>query len=81
MSKVIDFKTEFMTVPEFMRWARIGRTKTYEELAAGRLRAVKVGRKTLIRMPDAHDWARSNPDYPIYVDIRKVLGAVLPDGP
>lgn len=36
MSKVFDFQTEFMTVPEFMRWARIGRTKTYEELAAGR---------------------------------------------
>jgi hypothetical protein len=64
-----------------MRWARIGRAKTCEELTACRISAVKVGRKTLIPIPDAHDWARSNPDYPNYVDIRQVLGAVLANGP
>ena len=50
----------FMTVREFMDWARIGRTKTYEEINSGRLVAVKVGRKTLIPPGAAGDWARSH---------------------
>lgn len=79
MSK--NMQAGFYTVPEFMRWARIGRTKTYEEIGTGRLRAVKVGRKTLIPCGAAGDWARGNPAFPIYVDVRDMLGVELPDVP
>jgi len=37
----------FMTINEFHAWSRLGRTKTYEFLACGELRAIKVGRRTL----------------------------------
>ncbi len=40
------------TIPEFCAWARIGRTKVYELIAAGELPIVKIGKKTLIRFHD-----------------------------
>ena len=69
----------FMTVREFMEWARIGRTKTYEEIAAGRLEAVKVGRKTLIPPGAAGNWAR-NQKRIIWVS-EDAFGKGPPDGP
>lgn len=50
-----------MTVPEFCRWARLGRTATYREVAAGRLVLRKVGAKSLILVSDAEAWLRSLP--------------------
>jgi excisionase family DNA binding protein len=52
---------ELLTIPEFTLWARIGRTKTYEEIAAGALRALKIGRRTLIKRDDALDWLYNQP--------------------
>jgi excisionase family DNA binding protein len=40
----------------------IGNTKVYEEIKAGRLRAVKLGAKTLILYADAKAWVRSLPE-------------------
>lgn len=37
----------------------IGRSKTYLEINAGRLKAVKVGRRVLIRFADAEEWLAS----------------------
>lgn len=34
----------------------IGRTKLYEEISAGRLRVVKVGRRTLVPAKAIADW-------------------------
>ena len=34
----------------------LGRTKTYEELKSGRLRARKIGKRTIISEDDAEDW-------------------------
>jgi excisionase family DNA binding protein len=34
----------------------VGRTKAYQEIGAGKLRACKIGRKTLIRREDAEAW-------------------------
>lgn len=70
----------FMTVREFMDFARIGRTKTYEEIAAGRLKAVKVGRKTLIPPGSAGDWMRTHERVPWRTD-DEVFGKGPPDGP
>lgn len=52
---------ELLTIPEFIQWARIGRTKTYEEIANGALRALKIGRRTLIKRDDALAWLDSQP--------------------
>jgi excisionase family DNA binding protein len=38
----------FYTVPEAGGILRLGRSKLYEEMAAGRLRTIKVGRATRI---------------------------------
>jgi hypothetical protein len=39
----------------------IGRTKAYAEIAAGRLRAVKSGQRTLILADDLRDYLASLP--------------------
>ncbi len=44
------------TVKEFCRKYGIGRTKLYEEINGGRLRAVKCGRRTLILNRDSKSW-------------------------
>lgn len=36
------------TVPQACERANLGRSKLYEEIKAGRLKVVKIGRKTLI---------------------------------
>jgi excisionase family DNA binding protein len=41
------------TVNEFCAWSRLGRTKTYEFIAQGKLPIFKIGSKTLIRVDDA----------------------------
>jgi hypothetical protein len=50
-----------MTVPEFCRWARLGRTATYREIRSGRLKLRKVGAKSLILVSDAETWLQSLP--------------------
>lgn len=50
-----------MTFREFCAWSRIGKTSAYREVAAGRLRVVKVGAKTLVLVRDAESWLRSLP--------------------
>lgn len=50
------------TVNEFLSWAKIGRTKAYEEIEAGRLKIRKIGRKSLILRADAEDWLNSLPE-------------------
>lgn len=52
---------ELLTIPEFCAWARIGRTKAYEELASGGLPALKIGRRTLIKAADAYTWLANQP--------------------
>ena len=47
------------SIPEVCRTASIGRTRLYSEISEGRLRAVKVGRRTLIRAEDLDAWLRS----------------------
>ena len=45
-----------MSIAEFCERYGPGRTKTSEELKSGRLRARKIGQRTIITEDDAEDW-------------------------
>lgn len=44
------------SIEEFCNRFAVGRTKVYEELKRGRLRARKIGRRTIIADDDAESW-------------------------
>jgi excisionase family DNA binding protein len=46
-----------LTIAEFKAMYGVRRTKIYEMLQKGELRAVKIGRLTRIRAEDAQTWA------------------------
>lgn len=48
-------------LPAFLKLAGIGRTKAYEEIAAGRLKARKMGSRTVILAADARAWLETLP--------------------
>jgi excisionase family DNA binding protein len=50
-----------MSIAEFCQRYGPGRTKTYEELKSGRLRARKIGKRTIITEDDAEDWLQRLP--------------------
>jgi excisionase family DNA binding protein len=50
-----------MSLAEFSNRYGPSRTKTYEEIRCGRLRAIKCGKRTLITEDDAEGWLRSLP--------------------
>jgi excisionase family DNA binding protein len=50
------------SVGAFCRRYGIGRTNAYAEIAVGRLRAVKVGRRTLIPHDAAEAWLAALPE-------------------
>ena len=52
-----------MSVRAFCQRYGIGRSTAYAFLANGTLRAVKVGRRTLIRVDDAENWLNSLPNF------------------
>jgi excisionase family DNA binding protein len=54
--------TGALTIKELCDAYRLCREKAYSEIRAGRLRAVKLGRKTLILRADAEVWAASLPE-------------------
>ena len=50
-----------LTVPEAAKVAGVGRSTVYEELASGRLKARKLGRRTIILEADLRDWLAALP--------------------
>ena len=56
-----DQKKLAYTIKEFMALAGVGRSFVYEAIAEGHLKAVKAGRKTLIRDEDARAWLGALP--------------------
>lgn len=50
-------------LPSFCRVYSIGRVKAYQEINEGRLRATKLGRRTLIGASDAEAWFSSLPPF------------------
>jgi len=51
-----------MTVPSFCRDYGISRAQFYIELREGRIKAVKMGNRNLIRQEDAEAWLNSLPE-------------------
>ncbi|WP_210215018.1 hypothetical protein [Mesorhizobium sp. M4B.F.Ca.ET.089.01.1.1] len=45
-----------MTIDQFCHWASIGRTLAYQEINAGRLRSVKIGKRRLVLWSSAVTW-------------------------
>ena len=45
-----------MSIRVFCESYGIGHTKAYEEIKAGRLKARKVGKRTIVTADDADDW-------------------------
>jgi hypothetical protein len=48
-------------LPSFCAWAHIGRTRAFEEIRSGRLKARRIGKKSLITIEDAREWFASLP--------------------
>lgn len=48
-------------IDDFCRLFGVGRTTAYSEIKSGRLRARKVGKRTLISFEDADNWLQSLP--------------------
>lgn len=48
-------------IAEVVELLPLGRTRLYEEIAAGRLRAHKLGRRTIIFPEDLDDFVKSLP--------------------
>ena len=56
-----DHAPNAMTIAQFCAWAGISRSKVYNEIAAGRLTARKIGVKTIIARDDANTWFANLP--------------------
>jgi excisionase family DNA binding protein len=57
----MDEDRRAITITEFAARYSIGRSKIYEEAAAGRIKLRKVGKKTLITVEDAEKWLANLP--------------------
>jgi len=56
-----NFPKRAYNIREFGVAYDIGPTKTYEQIAAGKLKARKVDGRTIILAEDAEEWARALP--------------------
>jgi hypothetical protein len=52
----------YHNISELAKWDKCGRTKIYEEIAAGKLRAKKRGRNTIVLDEDWLEYLRNLPD-------------------
>ena len=52
---------KYATIATWMALSDLGRTVTYQELANGNLRAIKVGRRTLIDVEAGMAWLAAQP--------------------
>jgi hypothetical protein len=49
------------TLKDFAAWSRLSRTTIWRQARAGRLRTLRIGGRTMIRVADAHAWLNSHP--------------------
>ena len=52
------------SVPEAAKLIGLGLTRTYAEINSGNLKAIKVGRRTIIRREAIEHWLENLPAYP-----------------
>lgn len=50
-----------LSIQEFAQRYGVGRTTIYEEIKSGKLRARKMGKRTLIAVDDAENWLKCLP--------------------
>lgn len=58
---------ELLSVRDFCKTAGIGRTKVYELLGKGDIKAVKIGRRTFLRRADVMEWVEGLRPYERHV--------------
>lgn len=58
----MQFDKPLYTVPETLKIIRMGHSKFYQELAAGRIKAVKAGHRTLVPAQSILDWIAALPE-------------------
>ena len=51
-----------MSIPEFLHWGNLSRTKFYSEVKEGRIKMRKVGRKSVVTIRDAEEWLANLPE-------------------
>lgn len=56
-----DIKREGLSIPEACAVAGVGRTKIYEAIEDGRLKARKLGKRTIILRTDLQDFLQTLP--------------------
>jgi excisionase family DNA binding protein len=85
--RVLKMAVGALSIREFCQRFKIGRTRVYQEIKLGRLRAKKSGRRTLIAEADAEAWLSALPEvdaptrYPAGFDAagrKQLLGGDLP---
>jgi hypothetical protein len=54
-------KLRARSIDQFCQCFGVGRTKAYEQIGLGRLRARKLGKRTIITDDDAEEWLRNLP--------------------
>ena len=54
---------QIFTMQETAKILSIGLTKLYEEISSGRLKAVKVGKRTLVPQANIEEWQDNLPAY------------------
>ena len=55
-------KRDAYSIPEFAQRNGIGRSTVYEEIKSGRLRALKVGNRTIITDEHGAEWRAALPE-------------------
>lgn len=55
--------SSLLTVDEFCDEFKVGRTRAYELMRAGKIEAVKIGRSTRITRDSADTWAAALPRF------------------
>lgn len=52
-----------MNIDDVIALSSIGRTKIYQEIREGRLKAIKCGRRTIFLKKDVESWLNSLPNF------------------
>lgn len=56
-------KPELLTINEFCRAINLGKTSVYKLINEGKVKAVKLGKKTLVPQSSVNDFISSLPKY------------------